>query len=166
MFKGPNQGPNPSHPSRPFMLLPHQFQRPSQPIPHSVGGVGPYANHFNARGEMVQHARPTASMVPPLPVCAFSFPSHPLLFFFVHCRTCSNESNRPPLRYDYARHQGATQSYSPNTTTPDDYASAANKLSFSSCHHRRLCYRRCSAHHHPHHSLRNRLSRVILALIW
>ena len=92
------------------------------------------------------------------------FPS--LLFFCVHFHTCSNESNRPPLRYDYARHQDATQSYSLNTTTPDDDASAVSKLNFSSCHHRRLCYRRCSAHQHPHCPLRNRPSRVISPLIW
>lgn len=60
---GAHQGANPS---RPFMLLPHQFQRPSHPpIPHSIG---PYVNHFNSRGEMVQFvSRP---MVPPLPTSA------------------------------------------------------------------------------------------------
>jgi len=151
-FKGTHQGANPYYP---FMSIPHQ-RLSHPPIPHSMGGIRPYANHFNSRGEMVQLAsRPTVSMTPPLHVCAFSFfPS-----------TSSNESNRPALRYDYASHQGATQFYSPNITTPDDYAGPVNKLNINSCYHQRLW---SAHHHHHHHPLRNRLlSKVIpLLLIW
>ena len=85
-FKGTHQGANPYHP---FMSIPHQ--RPSHPpIPHSVGAIRPYANHFNSRGEMVQLAsRPTASMTP-LHVCAFSF--------FPPYRFQRIEQTRPPIR--------------------------------------------------------------------
>ena len=116
MFKGPpHQGANPSHPSRPFMLLPHQFQRPSHPpIPHSIGGVGPYANHFNSRGEMVQLARATVSMVPPLPVCAFPFPSFCSLCITVHVLT-----NRTDLRSDTTMQDTRMQrSLTPSTPLP------------------------------------------------
>ena len=113
MFKGPNrQGANPSHPSRPFMLLPHQFQRPSHPpIP---GGLGPYANHFNSRGEMVQLARPTASMVPPLPVCAFSF-----LFLASLCTAAHVLTNRTDLRSDTTMQDTRVQrSFTPSIPLP------------------------------------------------
>ena len=103
MFKGPNQGASPLHPSRSFMLLPPQLQRTSHPpIPHSIRGIGPYANHFNSRGEMVRLAsRPAVSMVPPLHVCAFSFLSLPLPSFIFFLSTAVHVlTNQIDLRSD------------------------------------------------------------------